>query len=182
MPDLPDVREAGRDYGAILRAIIGAGKPMGSWTGLPPALGAPISGALVGAALGGAYGGARDLIKGRPEEPRPWWKRPSTIGAAAGTALGLASGLKTASAYPAALIRQISNDPSTAYYEKQRLIELVQQADGFQLRRLAALAATGALTAAAAHTILGTGAFGSAALGGASAFVANNLFNHTRYV
>ncbi len=71
--------------------------------------------------------------------------------------------------------RVIANDPNIAYFEKQRLLGLVDQADSSQLKRLAALALGGALTAGVAHTVLGTGVFGSTAAGAAGSFFLSNL-------
>lgn len=187
---LPVKPDAGRQLGDFLRETLGIGQSMGSWTGLPPEIGAPVSGALIGAGLGGLYGMGKDWWDGEDRPKRQWWQKPSTVGAAAGTALGLLSGYaqthpmkiaaleeKRAGMEAAYLIRAIERDPSIAYYEKNRLIGLVNQANPSQLRRLAGLAAGGALTAAAAHTILGTGFFGSAIIGGLTSMALGNLFS-----
>lgn len=74
------------------------------------------------------------------------------------------------------LVRVLDEDPNIPFYEKDKLIGLARKANSMQLRQMAALAAVGSLTAAAAHTIMGTGFFGSAVAGGLSAMAAKNLY------
>lgn len=177
----------------FLRPLIRPAQPMGAWTGLPSSIGAPLSGALWGAGLGALYQGGKrlwDYLGGEEEtEELPWWKHPAVLGALGGSAVGLlkqssASQLRAArlSAHekksfsnPALLARVISEDPSISFYEKNRLLGLVEKASPSQLSRMAAMATVGALTASAAYGILGIGAFGSAAVGAVTAGIAHNL-------
>lgn len=178
----------------FLRPLIRPDQPMGEWTGLPSAVGAPLSGALWGAGLGALYQGGKNLwnyLSDREEvEATPWWRHPALLGALGGTAVGLmkqqsvsaplraariAAQEKQAYANPDRLSRVIANDPSIPFYEKTRLLSLVDQASPSQVSRMAALAAAGALTASAAYSILGTGLFGSTVVGLLGAGIANNL-------
>lgn len=192
-PPLNQRAEGPADVGLWLRRVFDGGRPMGSWTGLPAIAGAPLSGALIGAGLGGLYGGVKNLLSDeRPKPNTPWWKKPWAVGALAGGGLGLASAAlrtpeddlraknasyKQADYQQQQLIRIIESDPSIAFFEKQRLLGLVQQANGSQLSQMLSLALSGGLTAAAAHTILGTGFFGSSVLGGLAALATNSYFN-----
>jgi len=196
--NIPTSDTAAHRYGDMLRRLWGPNQRMGAWTGLRPALGAPLSGALLGAALGGVYGLGRGAYRaitgtGEEEEPSPWWKSPMAMGLASGLLLGGASGIaqekkgslhqKVASYREQRLKQLIAMDPSITHYEKDRLLGLVGQASETQVSRMIALAASGALTAAAAHHILGTGAFGSTVAGGLGAFVASRFIpGKTRYV
>lgn len=191
-----------KGLGAMTGGIIGVNKGMGSWTGLNPAVGAPLSGALWGAGLGLAYSGGKkimSMIRGDEEEkpPTPWWKQPWLVGAGLGTAVGLGSGylqnhtpslleqeleaaqekgkLASAFASPEQVADVIMRDPSIPAYEKATLIRSALQASPEQCASLLAAAATGMLTAALAHSILGTGFLGSALLGGAAGMIARNL-------
>jgi len=168
--------------------------PMGTWTGLTPEIGAPLSGLLWGAGIGGLYGlgrGAWRQLRGNnfPEEKPPLWKRPWALGSAAGLALGALAArnqlkeqqsiMKMSSFNETerrAIRRTLEQDPYIAHFEKERLLGLVNKAEGSQLKRLAMLAAAGGLTASAAHSILGTGYFGSTVAGLAASYVASNYF------
>ncbi|TXH14590.1 MAG: hypothetical protein E6R03_08895 [Hyphomicrobiaceae bacterium] len=191
LTELPSDTSLGNVIGQILKPVYNPGARMGSWTGLRPLYGAPLSGALWGAGLGGLYGLGRAAVRGikgeTEEEPEPWWANPLLVGALSGAALGSASGLaqeKTSSFYDQnRLLELIQNNPSITDFEKKKLIDLVHEADQPQLSRMLSLAAAGALTAAAAHTILGTGAFKSSILGGLGAFAISNFFpGKPRYV
>lgn len=181
-------------WGLVANAIRGGSTPMGSATGLHPMLGAPIVGALAGAGLGGIYGGVRSLLEDEDQPPKPWWKKPWLIGTAGGLGLGLASGLtqtlgnqppktfdqltpteKKGYASPNNVIRVIMNDPSITQYEKTRLVNLVEAASPSQTKQLLAMAVAGTLTAAAAHTVMRTGFFGSTIAGGVAAALTRNL-------
>lgn len=197
----------GYSGGQFLSKLLGGTDPMGTWTGMNPLVGAPVSGALWGAGLGGLYAGGKALLSDKEEDPdqppRPWWKHPATIGAGLGTVIGLLSGyaqtrpgferapqiykqqssLEKQAASPSDVIRVIMNDPRLSDWEKDHLIKAVMEATPGQLQQLLGAALAGTLTASLAHSILGTGFFGSALAGGIGGFLAHNLLpGPTRYV
>lgn len=188
---IPTDTSLGNVIGQWLRPVVNPGAPMGSWTGMRPLYGAPLSGLLWGAGLGGLYGLGRAAVRGvtggEEEEPSPWWANPILIGALGGAALGSASGLaqeKRGSFYDQRRVLELINsNPSLNDFEKRKLVDLVYQASAPQLSRMLSLALAGALTAGAAHSILGVGAFKSTLLGGLGAFALNNILpGKTRYV
>lgn len=164
------------------RQLFGIGKPMGSWTGVDPLLGAPLSGALWGAGLGAVAGGLRQLGGAtNPPRRKGFWRsdlgRHILLGAAGGGVLGAASGLNQKFANSRREVEKIvRQDPYISYAEKERIIRALTGADFMQLQRLAAMAAAGALTAATASRVLGLGLAGSAVAGGVGALLARNYF------
>lgn len=215
MPETPSLAAAqpaenfGQGLGENLLSLIGGRSGMGTWTGLPPSVGAPVSGALLGAGLGLLYGGAQRFngwLKDEPAEERPWWQQPWALGLGAGATLGAVSGqlqptnpgglraqqleealrkganVKYASSM-SSLISVILRDPSLPEHEKRRLIAAIERANPQQRQRLLSALMAGTLTSGLAYGILGLGALGSAALGGIVGFIARNLTpGRTQYV
>ncbi len=178
----------GAAVGLGIRKVTDIENPMGSWTGLDPMIGAPLSGALIGAGLGGLYGGARSLFGGERRTGREgFWKGPIgrriLYGSLAGAGVGGVSGVlqKLGSSKQAnnrlEVERIIRCNHSMSHWEREQIIQSLKGADFMQLQRLAALAAAGMLTAVAAKNILGLGTFGSVIAGGIGAMVAKNYFS-----
>lgn len=178
----------GYAVGSQVGAALDVGRLMGSWTGAPPLLGAPVSGALWGAGLGALLGAGQEMFAAQPSRGQGFWRsrlgRGLLLGALGGGAVGIGSGLtqhfkqnhhKQANSREevARIIRTNYQIPPA---EKQRLLQALAGADYLQLQRLAAVAAAGGLTALAASKILGLGGFGSALFGGVGALLANNYF------
>jgi len=156
-----------RGAGSMLRDWLGGGKPMGSWTGLPMAIGAPLSGALIGSGIGLSVHGIRErlipwLVGREPKRSKNAWRRAATTGALAGLGLGGYAAYKKASAYNPAedagrLIRIILHDRSLSEMQKQEALNRISTLSRQDVYRLNASAALGALTGAALATILGVG-------------------------
>lgn len=144
-----------RDLGAGARKVFGLDKSMGSWTGLPPMLGAPVSGALWGAGAGltaTAAGKVRDWILDR-EEKKTRWARNALIGASAGVGLGVLSGKWQGDRAEGIdkehswndmgdmgdtqlLVDTVMRDQSLAFAERSRLARLVRASPPHVLHRL----------------------------------------------
>ena len=157
---------------------------MGSWTGLPPMIGAPVSGALLGAGAGALYGGYKKLTED-PEnpEPRKALLKKNRIGALAGGTIGAVSGgLQKLSFFgpqapsPQAVLETLHNDRYLSYADKQKILQALSKASPSQWSTLMTMAAGGALTGAAASRILGVGLVGTTLAAGAGALIFRNLF------
>ncbi len=88
--------DAGEEYGPrhagqFVRRHLDLMRPMGSWTGLWPIYGAPLSGALWGAGIGTALSGAQAALSGKDKKVH--WIRNALLGTLAGGGVGLLSGL-----------------------------------------------------------------------------------------
>lgn len=173
--------------GSKIHGLADLENPMGTWTGLDPVIGAPLSGAMVGAGLGGLYGGAKWLLGNRSNKREGFWKGPVgrsiLAGSLAGAGVGGVSAYlqKTSSDKQAnsrtEVERIVRRDQWMSNSEKEQIIRSLQGADVMQLQRLAALGAAGLLTAVAARKILGLGAVGTAIAGGLGVLLARNYFS-----
>lgn len=176
IPDLPDEAPGVakpnpyRWGGQLTSGILGNGKRMGSWTGLPSPLAAPASGVLWGAGLGMAYHGIRNRllpwINGEPADRRKKAINHALIGALAGLGTGALAEYnfheKQQSAYNpnqdfGRLIAIILNEPGMSEFQKQQAIDRLNRLSAQQIRQLVASAAAGGLTGAALGTMLGVG-------------------------
>lgn len=140
--------------GLWLNDKLDIGLPMGSWTGLPRGIGAPLSGILWGGAAGAAYDAYRRLIQ-RKKVKNPW-KKP-LIGALAGATIGLGSLLKKSSVPDLSIVeRALMADPALSAWEKRALISRLQHVDDLSLHKMAVMAAAGTLTGALASMLIGS--------------------------
>jgi hypothetical protein len=159
---------------------------MGSWTGLPPIVGAPLSGALWGAGLGAAYGGIKSLLSDDDPYagPTPWYKTPWILGALAGTGIGLYAGAdkmppgqeKQHSVKQASylydrnsVLRAVLFDNNLLPAQKNQAAELIERAPDSSIRRLVEALGVGGLTGLAVYKLLGSGLIPSLVLGGLAA-------------
>jgi len=182
--------EAGAAVGEFVRRFTNTPNGMGSWTGLPPLMGAPVSGALLGAGAGALYGGYKKLTEDpRNPEPRKALLKKTLLGALAGGGVGLISGgLQTTNLYkqqsfygpqapsPQAVLETLHNDRYLSYADKQNILQALSKASPSQWSTLMTMAAGGALTGAAASKILGVGLVGATLAAGAGALIFRNLF------
>lgn len=177
MSDRPSTN-LGRSLGLRVKDLADTTSPMGSWTGLDPLLGAPLSGALWGSGVGALYHLLGDklmgTIKGEPVDPRKNLKKRLLQGASIGAGAGLASGVMQKLSYTqdvGRLVLSIMNDGSLTEFQKQELLRRISNADQATIRRILLSAGGGALTGAMIAAMLGGssiapfGAMGGAILG-----------------
>lgn len=151
--------------------------PMGSWTGLPFAIGAPLSGALYGAGLGGALYFKRRLID-KKRKRRDWWKWPLVAGGL-GAGVGLLSSKLAAAPDLSMVERAIVADRALDPWEKQELLGRLRHAPDDTIRKLAMMASAGTLTGILAAMLLGPP---SGLLAGAlGAAISANNYRRTPY-
>lgn len=182
-----------RNLGSFMASpgLLDRSRPMGSWTGLPTAAGAPISGLLHGALLGAAYHGvANKLIPWiRGEEPPR--KSQLAKNVMLGSLLGLGVGglaayghYKKQSAIPfeptgnfGNLIRIVLNDPTLTEMQKQMTLAHLDRLSRTEISMLNAKAAFGGITGAAIAAMLGVNPLLGAITGGlAGASMSRNRF------
>lgn len=198
--------ESGAALGNLLRQTTGGASPLGTITGLPPIMGAPLSGAMLGLGAGALYGGYKKLTADPddPDEQDGSFTRRALIGALLGGGVGLGSGLMQsyypnpytqpmfeprdrffepakkahvkAAASPAEVARILSQDFDLSYADKQRIMQALAGASPSQWGSLLAMAAGGSLTGYAASRILGVGLIGTMLASGAGALIARNMF------
>jgi hypothetical protein len=180
--------------GEAINKFTDAPTPLGSWTGLPPLVGAPLSGALFGAGAGALYNGFQRW-NGDPRSRRPKaTKRQILLGALLGSGAGLASGLLQnsqpavyAQAYENAqaskiastggdIVASLRSDPHLSAVDRQRILQALSGASPTQWSRLMLMASAGTLTGAIASRILGLGLVGTMLSAGAGALLAGNFF------
>jgi hypothetical protein len=179
----------GRWLGDQVRKRTDLGRPMGSWTGLPAAAGAPLSGALHGLGAGALF----SLGQKATGEKKPNWKRNLMLGAGGGLGVGLLSALlqgqghaKTSSTGDtAAIVSAIMRDQSLPAVTRAQLVNRVSSAGPADLANLMRYlsAAGGASIGYMIARFFGMGLPGSvisATLGGAAA--KNFLTPKVRYV
>ena len=155
-----------RNAGAILARVVDNGAPMGSWTGLPTAVAAPVSGALLGAGLGALYHGVKNRllpwINDEPADEEKTLGGHTLAGALAGLGIGSVAAYKQSAAYNpnqdmGRLLVLILNERSMSEYQKQQAIDRLDNLSSQQVRQLTMSAAVGGLTGAALGALLGVG-------------------------
>jgi uncharacterized membrane protein YebE (DUF533 family) len=167
-----DVNRIGRAVGVA----IDAGRPMGSWTGLPPAIGAPLSGALWGAGAGALTG---LILRLRDEKKRrSSLLTPTLIGGLAGLGLGTYSAAMRNHYKPASFqddaAAAIRRDRALTAAQSAQVEHAFRMASPYDQRRLATMLATGTSAAVIAR-MLGINLMGSVILGGGVGWAAANF-------
>jgi hypothetical protein len=174
--------------------LFDATRPMGSWTGLPLAAGAPLSGALWGAGAGLTIQAVRKIMEEDDRKRRRMgWRAPLLVGTGAGAGVGLFSlwnralaekekGGSVIGSDMERAVRLIRRDPAISDAEAGSIIQALHVAPYSQKQRVFAALGTGALTGAAASRILGLGRLGTAVAAGAGAWLAHQYTRPPQYL
>jgi len=193
-PSVPTTPDWANRAGMAYNRIFDATRPMGSWTGLPLEIGAPLSGALWGAGAGLATQAVRKLMEDDDRKRRRMgWMNPLLVGAGAGAGVGLFSlwnralaekekGGSVVGSDMERAIRLIRRDPMISDAEAGSIIQALHVAPFSTKQRVFSMLTTGALTGAAASRILGLGRLGTAVAAGAGAWLAHQYTKPPRYL
>lgn len=184
-----DVRSLVGGAGTLLGKAVDPERPMGSWTGLPLPVGAPLSGALWGAGLGAAYHGLKPLLTGKDHKRKQTLLRSILAGAGIGGAVGLGAGTinhykqnsaedleKRAAADLGLIVQTVMRDPTLTEFEKRQILAQLSSARDDTLRRIVTAASTGGITGAMVARLLGFRGMGTALAGLAGAGLVGNYF------
>jgi hypothetical protein len=186
---VPDMKaNPARAAGDWARKNLRLGAPLGSWTGLPPVVGAPLTGLALGTGVGALWRAKQKWID-EEEEPPPWWSNPMILGPVAGLGFGALSGqLQQRQLEKQQHVKQAYNmdrvleivrrDPWMSDAEKQVIQQRLTRADERTKRQLLSALMAGTLSAATAARLLNVGILGVAAAFGAGALAGKNLLQH----